>query len=54
MKVGIIGLGQLGESISRRLISNEIEVYGYRRNYQKSSDAYDNKYFTGIKNQLMR
>jgi 6-phosphogluconate dehydrogenase len=48
MKVGIIGLGQLGENISRRLISNKVEVYGYRRNYQKASDTYDNKYLTGV------
>jgi 6-phosphogluconate dehydrogenase len=48
MKVGMIGLGQLGESISRRLILNKIEVHGYRRNYEKASDAYDKKYYTGV------
>ena len=35
MKVGIIGLGRMGEGMSRRLMKWSIETYGYRRNYEK-------------------
>ena len=35
MRVGIIGLGRMGEGMSRRMIKEGIEVWGYRRNYQK-------------------
>ena len=35
MKVGMIGLGRMGEGMSRRMIKEGIEVYGYRRNYLK-------------------
>ena len=37
MKVGIIGLGRMGEGMSRRMMKEEIEVWGYRRNYEKST-----------------
>ena len=36
MKVGIIGLGRMGEGMSRRMIKQGIETVGYRRNYDKS------------------
>ena len=36
MKVGIIGLGRMGEGMSRRMIKAGIEVYGYRNNYEKA------------------
>ena len=36
MKVGIIGLGRMGEGMSRRMIKAGIEVHGYRNNYEKS------------------
>ena len=36
MKVGIVGLGRMGEGMSRRLIAAGIEVIGYRRNYVKA------------------
>ena len=35
MKVGIIGLGRMGEGMSRRLIKAGHEVHGYRNNVQK-------------------
>ena len=35
MKVGIIGLGRMGEGMSRRMIKAGIEVHGYRNNVKK-------------------
>ena len=37
MKVGIIGLGRMGEGMSRRMMKAGIETWGYRRNYEKAS-----------------
>tara|TARA_Y100000994_G_scaffold86894_1_gene71955 strand:- start:46 stop:159 length:114 start_codon:yes stop_codon:yes gene_type:complete len=36
MRVGMIGLGRMGEGMSRRMLKQDIEVYGYRRNYAKA------------------
>ena len=36
MKVGLIGLGRMGEGMSRRMMKAGIEVWGYRRNYEKA------------------
>ena len=36
MKVGLIGLGRMGEGMSRRMMKAGIEVWGYRRNYAKA------------------
>ena len=36
MKIGMIGLGRMGEGMSRRLIKAGHEVHGYRNNYKKS------------------
>jgi 6-phosphogluconate dehydrogenase len=37
MKVGLIGLGRMGEGMSRRMIARgNIEVWGYRNNYAKA------------------
>ena len=36
MKVGLIGLGRMGEGMSRRMMKQGIEVWGYRRNYEKA------------------
>ncbi len=33
MKVGLIGLGRMGEGMSRRMMKAGIEVWGYRRSY---------------------
>jgi 6-phosphogluconate dehydrogenase len=47
MKVGMIGLGKLGEGISRRLISSGHEVHGYRNNYKKAEEQFENSYVNG-------
>jgi 6-phosphogluconate dehydrogenase (decarboxylating) len=39
MKVGLIGLGRTGEVMSRRMIKEDIEVWGYRRDYEKDNTA---------------
>ena len=48
MKVGLIGLGRMGEGMSRRMMKAGIEVWGYRRNYEKANEAYENGYVSGI------
>ena len=35
MKVGLIGLGRMGEGMSRRMMKAGIEVWGYRRTMQR-------------------
>ena len=47
MKVGIIGLGRMGEGMSRRLIAAGHEVHGYRNNYAKSEEQYEKGYISG-------
>ena len=48
MKVGIIGLGRMGLGMSRRMMRDGIEVWGYRRNYEKAQEAYENGYVDGV------
>ena len=48
MKVGLIGLGRMGEGMSRRMMRDGIEVWGYRRNYAKAEEAYEKGYVNGI------
>ena len=50
MKVGLIGLGRMGEGMSRRMKDRgtNIEVWGYRRNYEKAQEAYENGYVDGV------
>jgi 6-phosphogluconate dehydrogenase len=48
MKVGMIGLGRMGEGMSRRMMKAGIEVWGYRRNYEKAKEAYENGYVDGV------
>ena len=48
MKVGLIGLGRMGEGMSRRMMKEGIEVWGYRRNYEKSQEAYEAGYVSGV------
>ncbi len=48
MKVGLIGLGRMGEGMSRRMMKTGIEVWGYRRNYEKAQEAYENGYVNGV------
>ena len=47
MKVGIIGLGRMGEGMSRRLIKAGHEVHGYRNNYKKAQEQYEKGYISG-------
>jgi 6-phosphogluconate dehydrogenase len=47
MKVGIIGLGRMGEGMSRRLLQHGHEVWGYRNNYEKSCEQYEAGYISG-------
>ena len=48
MKVGVIGLGRMGEGMSRRMMKQGIEVWGYRRNYAKAEEAYEAGYVSGV------
>ena len=52
MKVGIIGLGRMGEGMSRRMLKEGIETYGYRRNFAKACEAADSGYITAAANSL--
>ena len=45
MKVGLIGLGRMGEGMSRRMMKADIEVWGYRRNYKKAEEAFEKVMF---------
>ena len=45
MKVGMIGLGRMGEGMSRRMMKG-IEVIGYRRNYLKTLECRSKNYIT--------
>ena len=47
MRVGMIGLGRMGEGMSRRMMKAGIEVWGYRRNYEKAQEAFENGYEIG-------
>jgi 6-phosphogluconate dehydrogenase len=48
MKVGIIGLGRMGEGMSRRLIKAGHEVWGYRNNHEKAAAQYEAGYLSGF------
>jgi len=48
MRVGMIGLGRMGEGMSRRMMKAGIEVWGYRRNYEKAQEAFENGYVNGV------
>ena len=52
MKVGIIGLGRMGEGMSRRMIKAGIEVHGYRNNVQKANEQYEKGYISGYTTSL--
>ena len=38
----------MGEGMSRRMMKDGIEVWGYRRNYEKAQEAYENGYVDGV------
>jgi len=52
MKVGMIGLGRMGEGMSRRMIQAGIEVWGYRNNYEKACEQYEAGYVSGVTTSL--
>jgi 6-phosphogluconate dehydrogenase len=52
MKVGLIGLGRMGEGMSRRMIKAGIEVHGYRNNYAKAEEQYEKGYISGCTTSL--
>ena len=52
MKVGMIGLGRMGEGMSRRMIDAGIEVHGYRNNVKKAEEQYEKGYISGYTTSL--
>ena len=52
MRVGLIGLGRMGEGMSRRMMKADIEVWGYRRNYAKAQEAFEAGYVSGVTTNL--
>ena len=52
MKVGLIGLGRMGEGMSRRMIKQGIEVHGYRNNYEKACKQFEEGYISGCTTSL--
>ena len=48
MKVGLIGLGRMGEGMSRRMMRQGIEVWGYRRNYEKAQELHEDGGIDGV------
>ena len=52
MKVGMIGLGRMGEGMSRRLIAAGHEVHGYRNNVKKGEEQYEKGYISGYTTSL--
>ena len=52
MKVGMIGLGRMGEGMSRRLIAAGHEVHGYRNNYKKAEEQFEKGYISGCTTSL--
>ena len=52
MKVGIIGLGRMGEGMSRRMIKAGHEVHGYRNNYKKAEEQFEKGYISGCSTSL--
>ena len=52
MKVGIIGLGRMGEGMSRRMIKAGHEVHGYRNNVKKAEEQYEKGYISGCTTSL--
>ena len=52
MKVGMIGLGRMGEGMSRRLIAAGHEVHGFRNNYAKAQEQFEKGYISGCTTSL--
>ena len=43
----MIGLGRMGEGMSRRMIKSGHAVWGYRNNYEKACEQYEAGYISG-------
>jgi len=43
----MIGLGHIGEGMSRRMMNDGIEVWGYSNNYEKACEQYEAGYISG-------
>ena len=54
MKVGMIGLGRMGEGMSRRLIKAGHEVHGYRNNVKKAEEQYEAGYISGYTTSIQK
>ena len=52
MKVGMIGLGRMGEGMSRRMIAAGHEVHGYRNNVKKAEEQFEKGYISGYTTSL--
>jgi 6-phosphogluconate dehydrogenase len=52
MKVGLIGLGKIGEDIARRMVNKGYEIWGYRNNYEKACEQYEAGYISGCTTSL--
>lgn len=52
MKVGLIGIGMMGEGISRRMLKEGIEVYGYGKNFSRAQELANNGYITEVVDSL--
>ena len=48
----MIGLGRMGEGMSRRLIAEGHEVWGYRNNYAKAQEQFEAGYISGCTTSL--
>ena len=48
----MIGLGRMGEGMSRRLIKAGHEVHGYRNNYKKAEEQFEKGYISGCATSL--
>ena len=48
MRVGLIGLGRMGEGMSRRMMKSGIEVWGYRRNFDNAQETFEKGYVDGV------
>ncbi|MAQ56919.1 MAG: 6-phosphogluconate dehydrogenase (decarboxylating) [Euryarchaeota archaeon] len=52
MKIGVIGLGRMGEYMSRRLRNNNHEVWGYRRNVEAAKKLFEDDALDGYANDI--
>ena len=52
MRVGLIGLGRMGEGMARRMMYAGIDVHGYRNNYKKAEEQFEKGYISGCTTSL--